>query len=148
MVATFFGGESLAGGALLDRGGFYLIANGFTFCIAYKINCFCPLSTKIRKNSFAFYANGKELFQNPDISVKTRFQNQNIQVEISGLSKYELVLLQNTKSNVYLSPKSDIILTLNGGTTATIEKADLETQSLGKIFGQQTGIKEPAEQLV
>ena len=85
------------------------------------------------ENSFAFYANGKELFQNPDISVKTRFQNQNIQVEISGLSKYELVLLQNTKSNVYLSPKSDIILTLNGGTTATIEKADLETQSLGKI---------------
>ena len=60
------------------------------------------------QNSFAFYANGKELFQNPDIAVKTRFQNKNIQVEISGISKYELVLLQNTQANVYLSSKADI----------------------------------------
>ena len=84
------------------------------------------------QNSFAFYANGKELFQNPDIAVKTRFQNKNIQVEISGISKYELVLLQNTQANVYLSSKADIKLILTNG-VHTISKPDLEKQSLGKI---------------
>lgn len=84
------------------------------------------------QNSFAFYANGKQLFESPSISVKTRFRNQDIQVEISGLSKYELVLLQNSQSTFYLSPKSDIKLTLQSG-TMTIAKTDLEKQSLGKI---------------
>lgn len=85
------------------------------------------------QNGFAFYANGKELFINSEITVKTRFQNQAIQIEMSGLSKYDLVMLQNTKENVYLSPNKDILLTLTDGSTFTVEKSDLEEQSLGKI---------------
>ena len=85
------------------------------------------------QNGFAFYANGKQLFLNSEVTVKTRFLNQAIQIEMSGLTKNDLVVLQNTKDNVYLSPQKDIVLTLADGTKPTIAKTDLEQQSLGRI---------------
>ena len=86
------------------------------------------------KNSINFYSNGKPVLVNsPDAQVKTRFQNNAIQIELTKVSKSDLVLLQNLGSNVYLSSNSDISLTLNSGSLA-IPKTSLESQSLGKIL--------------
>ncbi|KYG71185.1 hypothetical protein EV198_3543 [Roseivirga ehrenbergii] len=86
------------------------------------------------KNSINFYSNGKPVLLNsPDAQVKTRFQNNAIQVELTKVSKSDLVLLQNLGSNVYLSSNSDISLTLNSG-SLVIPKTSLEAQSLGKIL--------------
>lgn len=84
------------------------------------------------KNSFALYANGKQVLANPNSKVKTRFQNNVIQVELTGLTKADLVLLQNMQSSVYLSPEKDVVLILNSG-SQTITKSAIESQSLGKV---------------
>tara|TARA_R110001592_G_scaffold108787_2_gene303988 strand:- start:7088 stop:8320 length:1233 start_codon:yes stop_codon:yes gene_type:complete len=85
------------------------------------------------QNNISFYSNGKPvLLTSPHVQIKTRIQNNAIQVELTGVSKPDLILLQNLGANVYLSAKSDIALTLNSG-SLIITKANLESQSLGKI---------------